>query len=115
MVGRGTYMSRGPDRSMLAWPRVAQWLLHKVCGRRVGWGLKAGAAEDGEEAGRPVSKAEEPRVYPAGGKQTLEDLFRAEVHSPETSGRSGCPRPWSAKGTEGCMRLRLHKASSSPH
>lgn len=39
----------------------------------------------------------------------LQGLFRTEPRSFETSGGSGCPRPWSAKATEGCMRLRLYK------
>ena len=32
---------------------------------------------------------------------------------PQDFRREGFPRPWSAKMTEGCVRLRLHKASSS--
>lgn len=59
---------------------------------------------------RSISKAEELRFYFAGDKQTLQGLFRTEPRSLETSGGRGCPRLWSAKVTEGYVRLRLHKA-----
>lgn len=88
---------------------LAQTSLYGCCTGCVGrGGLRLQRME--RRLARPVSKAEELRFYPAGGKQTCRACSE-QNHVPETSRGRGFPRPWSAKMTEGCMRLRLHKTS----
>lgn len=53
---------------MPAWPRVALWLLHRVCRRGVGWRLGLGLRRMEKRLARPISKAEELSFYPAGDK-----------------------------------------------
>lgn len=92
-------------------------LLLGVRGRRVerGWGAGAAGGVTGRLA-RPISKAEGLRFYPqVVSSPRRQGRFRTEPHSPETSGGRGFPKPWNARTTEGCARLRLHKASSSLH
>lgn len=78
-----------------------------------GWGLGLQRVE--RRLARPIPKAGELRLYSAGSKWTSQGLFRTGPPSFETSGGRGCPGPWSAKVTEGCVRLRLRKACSPLH
>ena len=75
-------------------------------------GWSAGVAEDGQEVGQA-----HPKGYRADFTLQVASVptrpVRKRATSPQDFRREGFPRPWSAKMTEGCVRLRLHKASSS--
>lgn len=110
VTGRRHHEQRPHNRSTLAGPKQ-----HRACGRRVWreWGLRLWRME--MRLARLISKAKELRctcILQVAGKPSGAHSEQNRAPHEILEGR-GFPRPCVAKMTEGSLRLRLCKASSS--